>query len=115
MTDIRCGDHVLHEPSGETWVVAYVRGDRLAWCGWPEGETTLAKCRLIKACTDEENADLLYEIAHSQNSTRTAMAKADFAALPKAVCVAAIGRASIKRYPVITGALRKSEMQEPTR
>jgi hypothetical protein len=41
-TTIDTADHVLHGPSGETWVVAYVEGDRLAWCGWPEGEAKLA-------------------------------------------------------------------------
>ena len=35
---IDTGDTVKHGPTGETWVVAYVQGDRLAWCGWPEGE-----------------------------------------------------------------------------
>ena len=36
--DIDTADHVKHGPSGETWVVAYVEDDRLAWCGWPERE-----------------------------------------------------------------------------
>ena len=32
----------------EDWVVAYVRGTALAWCGWPEGLAQLADCRLIR-------------------------------------------------------------------
>lgn len=62
---IRCGDHVHHKPTGEDWVVAYVDGDYLAWCGWPEGEAKLADCTLIKACSDEEHLKQLRECAAS--------------------------------------------------
>jgi hypothetical protein len=46
--DIDTGDYVRHGPAGEEWVVAYVRGDRLAWCGWPSGLAALADCTLIE-------------------------------------------------------------------
>lgn len=48
MIDIDTGDHVHHAPSGEDWVVAYVAADRLAWCGWPQGQAALADCTLLK-------------------------------------------------------------------
>lgn len=63
MTDIDTADHVHHAPSGEDWVVAYVRGDRLAWCGWPEGEAALADCTLLKKATPVERDKLLREMA----------------------------------------------------
>jgi hypothetical protein len=47
MSSIDTGDYVRHRPTGEQWIVAYVRGDRLAWLGWPEGEAALADCELI--------------------------------------------------------------------
>ena len=60
---IDTGDHVHHAPSGEDWVVAYVQGDRLAWCGWPEGEALLADCTLIKKATQEYRQKLLHDMA----------------------------------------------------
>ena len=70
MSTIRTGDTVLHRPSGETWLVAYVDGDRLAWCGWPEGEARLEDCELVKSCTDERHWALVEKIAHSASGTR---------------------------------------------
>lgn len=46
---MRTGDHVLHKPSGETWVVAFVDGDDLAWCGWPNGLARTSDCELDSA------------------------------------------------------------------
>jgi len=60
---MRCGDHVFHRPTGQKWLVAYVDGDYLAWCGWPEGEARVADCDLVKTCSDEEHLKLLTEIA----------------------------------------------------
>lgn len=68
--DIDTGDHVLHAPSGETWVVAYVRGDRLAWCGWPQGEATLTDCMLLKKAAPEQRIKLLREIAKAGHDPR---------------------------------------------
>lgn len=52
---IRCGDTVRHGPTGETWVVAWVERDRLAWAGWPPGEALLADCTLVEAASDAEH------------------------------------------------------------
>lgn len=60
---MRCGDHVHHEPTGEDWVVAYVDGNYLAWCGWPEGEAKVADCKLIKTCSDDEHLSMLRRVA----------------------------------------------------
>lgn len=73
---IDTADHVLHAPSGESWVVAYVRGDRLAWCGWPQGEAALADCTLLKKATDAERDKLLREMADSgSNDMRVTYAR----------------------------------------
>jgi hypothetical protein len=52
----RCGDHVLHTPSGETWLVAWAEGDDLSWTGWPNGIARVQDCTVTKRCTDEEHA-----------------------------------------------------------
>ena len=51
--EIEPGDHVHHHPTGEDWVVRYVKGDRLSWLGWPPGEAMLADCTLIRKADDE--------------------------------------------------------------
>lgn len=45
---IEPGDHVHHHPTGEDWVVRYVKGDRMSWLGWPPGEAMLSDCTLIR-------------------------------------------------------------------
>lgn len=77
MTTIDTGDHVHHAPSGEDWVVAYVKGDRLAWCGWPAGEGALSDCTLLKKATPESRDQLLRNMAGSMNadSARTQYAR----------------------------------------
>ncbi len=67
---IRTGDTVLHRPSGEKWLVAYVHGEYLAWCGWPEGEAKLEDCELLKSCTDEQHWKRVEEIAASASGAR---------------------------------------------
>lgn len=64
-TTIKTGDTVLHKPSGETWVVAYVRPETndLAWCGWPSGLARLSDCELVESCTPDESKDLLAQMA----------------------------------------------------
>ena len=80
---IRAGDIVRHKPTGEDWVVAYVDGDRLAWCGWPAGEANLNDCRLKKTCTDEEHRSWLQQIAKSDGKrARMARRALDALALP---------------------------------
>lgn len=51
----RCGDHVLHHPTGEEWLVAWAEGEHLAWAGWPNGRALLADCTVTKRATDEEH------------------------------------------------------------
>jgi hypothetical protein len=73
--DIDTADHVYHAPSGETWVVAYVEGDRLAWCGWPEGEAALSDCELVEKATPEQRQKLLWQMADGRNDRRSRYAK----------------------------------------
>lgn len=76
MTDIDTGDHVHHAPTGEAWIVACVRGDKLSWCGWPEGMADLSDCSLIRKATEEERLSLLHELAaSSQNDHRARYAR----------------------------------------
>lgn len=63
---IDTGDVVRHRPTGEKWLVAYVRGDRLAWCGWPEGEAALSDCTLLCKATPEQRLKHLREIAQGR-------------------------------------------------
>lgn len=73
---IDTADHVHHAPTGEDWVVAFVQGDRLAWCGWPEGFAALADCTLVKKATTDERDALLRELAEStSNDMRVRYAK----------------------------------------
>lgn len=60
---IDTGDHVKHGPTGETWVVAFVEGGRLAWCGWPEGLADLADCTLVQKAAPGEREALLRSMA----------------------------------------------------
>jgi hypothetical protein len=63
---IDTADVVLHKPTGERWVVAYVRDDRLAWVGWPEGEAALGDCELVSVATDEQRIKLLEQMAQAR-------------------------------------------------
>lgn len=81
MNDIDTADHVHHAPSGEDWVVAYVVADRLAWCGWPQGQAALADCTLVKKATPAERDKLLQEMADmGGNDMRAAYARGRLAA-----------------------------------
>ena len=64
---IDTGDTVKHDPTGETWVVAYVKGKYLSPCGWPECEALLSHCTLIEKASDEERLDLLRRLAEIPN------------------------------------------------
>ncbi len=52
----RCGDTVLHRPTGDLLEVAWAYGDDFAWFGWPDGRARLSDCDLIERCSDEEHA-----------------------------------------------------------
>ena len=75
MTTIDTADKVHHAPSGETWVVAYVQGDRLAWCGWPPGEAALADCSLTEKATPAERDKLLHQLAKHGDDQRATYAR----------------------------------------
>jgi len=78
---IDTADHVHHKPSGEDWVVAYVAADRLAWCGWPQGQAALADCTLLRKATAAERDKLLHEMAASgSDDMRAAYARGRLAA-----------------------------------
>lgn len=77
---MRCGDHVHHGPTGEDWVVAYVDGEHLGWCGWPAGEAKVADCTLTKACSDEKHLEWLRKCAASDGK-RARMAQTALAEL----------------------------------
>jgi len=63
MEAIDTGDAVRHGPTGETWLVARVDGDRLAWVGWPPGWANLADCTLTRKATPVQREKLLRELA----------------------------------------------------
>ena len=68
MSTPRCGDTVLHRPSGETWVVAWCEGEDLAWCGWPNGLAMTADCDTVSAATDDEHRVSVAEVADCGDS-----------------------------------------------
>lgn len=62
---INTGDVVVHGPSGEEWVVAYVRGERLSWVGWPEGLAEVSDCKIVSVATPAVRDALLQQMAKS--------------------------------------------------
>lgn len=56
------GDAILHKPSGETWLVAFVRHGRLTACGWPESQVLLTDCELKRKATPGAKFSLLLEM-----------------------------------------------------
>lgn len=73
--EIDTADHVHHAPSGEDWVVAYVRGDRLCACGWPHTLAALSDCRLIKKATPADRDQLLRDMARNTEDDRGSYAR----------------------------------------
>lgn len=67
---IDTADIVFHRPSRETWVVAYVRGDRLCACGWPETLAALSDCVLVEKASASERMALLQRMAESGADSR---------------------------------------------
>lgn len=66
---IRCGDTVLHRPTGEEWLVAYADYETgaLAWSGWPERQARIEDCYVVRYATDEEHAAHVAEWISSTN------------------------------------------------
>ena len=76
----RAGDIVRHRPTCEEWTVAYVDGEHLASCGWPDGEVRVADCDLVAKCTDQKHLEMLRQIAAS-GGKRAQRASAALAAM----------------------------------
>jgi hypothetical protein len=67
---IRCGDRVLHRPTGEEWVVAWAdpaTGD-LAWCGWPSGMARIGDCVVVNRAGEDEHRDWVHRVAALRDS-----------------------------------------------
>lgn len=77
---IDTGDYVHHGPSGEDWVVAYVQGEHLAWCGYPFGEAKLADCTLIQKAPPAARQERLESMAKAGNDPRAEYARRRLAA-----------------------------------
>lgn len=69
MISIDTGDTVFHRPTRETWLVAYVRDNRLAWIGWPFGESYVSDCLLVNKATLQKRCHLLHSMASIRNSS----------------------------------------------
>jgi hypothetical protein len=67
MSAIDTGDTVRHKPTGEKWLVACVEGERLSWCGWPEGTANVSDCELIQKAPPVEKESLLRRLADMRN------------------------------------------------
>jgi len=63
MIEIDTGDAVFHRPTGETWLVAFVEGTRLSWCGWPLGYADIDDCELVRKTSEAERDALLQRLA----------------------------------------------------
>lgn len=68
MTDIRTGDTVLHQPTGETWVVAWCAGEELAPCGWPLCYAKREHCSLLKKASDEDHRNMVLRVGNCSDS-----------------------------------------------
>lgn len=64
---MRTGDHVIHKPSRETWVVAWADHETgyMAPCGWPECQAKIVDCYVIREASDDEYAEVCAELAAS--------------------------------------------------
>ena len=67
----RCGDQVLHRPTGERWLVAWAdpTTNDIAWAGWPNGLARLSDCETIWRCTDERHAQAVDEWRRSRSGS----------------------------------------------
>lgn len=63
MADIDTADVVLHRPTGEEWLVAYVANGKVCCCGWPLSYAPVSDCDLVRKATAEERADLIRRMA----------------------------------------------------
>lgn len=80
--EIDTGDVVYHKPTGEEWVVAYVRDDRLAWLGWPSGTAHLSDCTLIEKVSAEVRLRTLRDMERSGDSRFADHARRELMEIP---------------------------------
>jgi hypothetical protein len=57
------GDVILHHPSGENWVVGFVKGETLVAVGWPLEYASVRDCSIVRTATREERKALLQGMA----------------------------------------------------
>lgn len=86
----RCGDHVLHRPSGETWVVAWADADDLAWAGYPVGIARTINCQIVKRATEAEHRAAVEEWSRSTSERRRLKVMTIYGAALAAVRAAAV-------------------------
>ena len=67
MTEIDTGDIVCHQPTGEHWVVAQVKDDKLSWFGWPAGWASLSDFTLVSKAGEEDRVRHLKELTTSNH------------------------------------------------
>jgi len=63
---IRTGDVVLHRPTGESWLVAYVEEDQkhLAPCGYPFCLAPVSDCVVLERASDDQSFELLLSMSN---------------------------------------------------
>jgi hypothetical protein len=71
----RCGDHVVHRPTGELWLTAYVEEDMLVPAGQPVRSAPLADCEVVFRCSDEDHKRLVAVWQHAKDDVRRAQVK----------------------------------------
>lgn len=66
--EMRAGDGMRHTPSGEEWVFAYRKGDRIAWLSWSIGEAPASDFELVARCTDKHHTNILKMMRESSSA-----------------------------------------------
>jgi len=64
---IDTGDVVYNFPSGEKWVVAYVKDDYIYPLGWPESRDRTQNCKFLIKASPERRLELLNEMSISKS------------------------------------------------
>jgi hypothetical protein len=65
---IDTGDTMLHMPTGGKLIVAFVSGDFIMPCDWPERYIPLRNLELTRKATPEERLKVLHEMAHLKDN-----------------------------------------------
>lgn len=74
----RAGDHVRHQGTRETWVLACdeEENDEIVCMGWPESYAPSIGCRLVKAADDDTRLRALRDVARITDQRRGSLARA---------------------------------------